>query len=121
MNQTISVVVSGSKLSGKLTVRTASYGHREPRKKDWPKPGKPGRQTKLYAPVFFDVYVDGLSKGRARVSITDDSVGDKHKLEYFDGKAWRRPSHQSANAKTHTITADLTVADLTRTPISIGT
>jgi|SRR5271154_6991526 len=110
-SEAVKVSVTGSRpSSGPIVVNHESFGSK--------RPSKAGKET-LGSPVFFDVFVDGLSGGSAVVSITHDSITGAHRVHHWDGKKWVDHPERKVDGKT--ITAEFKVSDLDGTPIVIGT
>jgi hypothetical protein len=110
-SEAVKVSIAKSKpTGGPVVVKHESFGSR--------RPSGVGKET-LGSPMFFDVFVDGLSEGSAVVSITHDSVTGAHKVHHWDGKRWVDHPERKIDGKT--ITAEFKVSDLRGTAIVIGT
>lgn len=110
-SEAVRVSFAASKPSGgNIVVRHESFGSK--------RPSKVGKET-LASPIFFDVFVDGLSEGSVSVSITHDSITRAHRIHHWDGKKWVDHPEKKIDAKT--IMAEFKVADLRGTAIVIGT
>jgi hypothetical protein len=111
LSETVKVAIDGSKPSGgPLVTSYQSLGSKRPTKVG---------NARLASPIFFDVFVDGLSGGSVIVSITHDSVTSDHKVHHWDGKRW--VDHPEKRVDGKTIVAEFKVSDLRGTPIVIGT
>jgi hypothetical protein len=109
--EAVKVSIAGSKPSGgPVVVNHESFGSR--------RPSNAGKES-LGSPLFFDVFVDGLSGGSAAVSITHDSITGAHRVHHWDGQRWVDHPERKIDGKT--ITAEFKVSDLRGTPIAIGT
>ena len=109
--EAVRVSVAGSKPSGgPIVVKHESFGSKRPSNVD---------KERLGSPMFFDVFVDGLSEGSAVVSITHDSITGAHRVHHWDGRRWVDHAERKIDGKT--ITAEFKVSDLRGTPIAIGT
>lgn len=91
-------------------MNTKSYGSELP-------PG--AGEELLKSPIFFDVSIEGVSKGKVAVYITHDKVTDKHRMHHWDGSKWF--DHKEKVVSGNTIRADFNITDLHGTPIVIGT
>ena len=95
-----------------LRVNTQSFGSKRPKGVD---------QELLKSPLFFDVSVKGVSKGKATVYITHKKVTGRHHLHHWDAKGKKWTNHPEKRVSKNTISADFNVARLRGTPIVIGT
>ncbi|HEY6283628.1 MAG TPA: hypothetical protein VIW22_06865 [Nitrososphaerales archaeon] len=68
---------------------------------------------------FFDVMVQGVSNGTARVTITHVSVKPGTQMQYWNGKSWTDVANLSVRG--HAISGDIPVRALKGTAIVIGT
>ncbi len=110
-SEAVRVSIAGLKPSGgPVVVKHESFGSRRPSDAD---------KERLRSPIFFDVFVDGVSEGTATVAITHDSVTRAHKVHHWDGAKWVDHAERKVDGKT--ITAEFKVADLRGTAIVIGT
>ena len=73
--------------------------------------------TPLPALLFFDVKIQGINDGTARVCITDPSAVPGSKLMYWTGTAWVEATNQQLTPPT--LCGDIAVSALKLTPISI--
>lgn len=70
--------------------------------------------------AYYDVSVDGISGGKATISITNDSVEKgKARMQYWGGEGW--VDVPGASVSDHTISGDIPVSSLHGTPIVVGT
>lgn len=72
-------------------------------------------------PRYYDVFVDGITGGTAKVSITCDSLARNSPMRYWDkpGGTWVDVKNRSIAGGT--ISGDIPVSALHGTPIVIGT
>jgi hypothetical protein len=111
LSEAVRVTVAESKTQDNaFTVSFQSHGSR--------RPPKVGAET-VDSPIFFDVYVEGLTGGTATVSITHDTVTNSHRIHHWNGTKWVDHAERKVDGKT--IRAQFDVADLHGTPIVIGT
>ncbi|HME18608.1 MAG TPA: hypothetical protein VKF15_02595 [Nitrososphaerales archaeon] len=110
----ISVEITDAGTIGpRVRVNTQSWGSQRP-----PIAG----QEPVRSPLFFDVSVEGLTRGKATVYITHDNVTVNHKLHHWDDKQKKWSPHTAdTQVSKKTISAKFDVADLHGTPIVIGT
>jgi hypothetical protein len=106
----IGVSVSGQKVPpNSFVVNTQALGKSQP---------SGTGPTKLGSPVFYDVSVAGVSDGTATISITNDSVNPRTRMQYWTGQ-WVDAGNQSVKGRT--VTGEIPVRSLHGTPIIIGT
>ncbi len=68
---------------------------------------------------YYDVKVEGIKDGTATVRISHPVVGEKWGMRYFHGGAWA--DARNVAVKVPTISGDILVGHLAKTPIVIGT
>ncbi len=104
----VSVSISGSSASGgtSVSVTSAYYGSVNPGV----------ASVSLGNAVYYDVSVQGISDGMATISITGTS--GQTTMQYWNGAQWVSASDVTVSGDT--ITGTIPVADLTGTPIVLG-
>jgi hypothetical protein len=69
--------------------------------------------------TYYDVSVEGISDGMARVRITNSDVTALTTIQYWDGKQWKDASDESTSGNT--IIGTIPVSALKGTIVAIGT
>jgi len=72
-----------------------------------------------FKPRFYDVRVEGITGGTAKIGITFYEVKSDSPLQYWDDKVWADVMNRSVSGNT--ISGDIPVDALHKTPIVLGT
>ncbi|HEV2390410.1 MAG TPA: hypothetical protein VGS04_06765, partial [Nitrososphaerales archaeon] len=86
-------IVTSKPPGGPIVVKHESFGAR--------RPSGVGEES-LGSPVFFDVFLDGVTEGSATVSISHDSITGGHRVHHWDGKRWVDHAERKIDGKTIT-------------------